>query len=45
MKESRFTSVQQFSEILALIDKHFPYFTDEKKAEILKCCFKISASD
>ena len=40
-----FPAVQQFSEIIALIDKSFPDLTDEKKAEILKCCFKISASD
>ena len=45
MKESRFTAVQIFHEVITLIEQKFPDFTDEKKAEILKSCFKISVSD
>ena len=45
MKESRFSSVQQFLEIVTLIGEKFPSLSEDKQAEILKSCFKISASD
>jgi hypothetical protein len=44
MKESRFSAVQQFSEVITLIEEKFPDLSEKEKAEILKSCFKISAS-
>ena len=44
MKESRFPAVQQLLEVITLIDAKFPSLSDEKQAEILKSCFKVSAS-
>jgi len=39
-----FSVVAQFEQIIELIDKHFPSLTENQKAEILKLCFKFSAS-
>ena len=42
--KTTFTAVQQFSEVIALIDEKFQNLSDKEKAEILKSCFKVSAS-
>lgn len=44
MKESRFSAVQLLLEVITLIDEKFPSLLEEKQAEILKSCFKISSS-
>jgi hypothetical protein len=44
MKKSKFSAVQQLFEVIALIDEKFPSLSEDKQAEILKSCFKVSAS-
>jgi hypothetical protein len=42
--KTTFPAVQQFHEVITLIDEKFPTLSEQQKAEILKSCFKISAS-
>jgi hypothetical protein len=43
--KTHFSSVQQLEAAITVIEEKFPNLSDAEKAEILKSCFKISASN
>lgn len=42
--KTTFPAVQQLSEVITLIEEKFSTLSEQQKAEIIKSCFKISAS-